>query len=292
MNWQTLGFDKNKRLFEGVLKNGFFSHAYLFSGQEMIGKKTFAIELANLVTGATLLSNPDILIVNSSGSESGQSIAVEEVRRIKHFVSFSPYVALYKFIIIDDTHLMTVEAQNALLKMLEEPNASSIFILVTAYPDALLPTIVSRCQEIKFFPHQRELLDGVFADAYDTGGTSAKLSKANCEFLVEFADSRIGLVKYVIEENSFDQIGVAIKKIMQLVKVDINERLEIAQKLTDDKNKADLPRVVFYWTLYLRTRLSEPKAQKMLKGLLTLNEVVNKPQYNQRLALENFLVQL
>lgn len=295
MTWQTVGFDKNKRLFGGVINDSMLGHAYLFSGPEIIGKRTFAIELASLTTqlgGPTAkylvaqpLSNPDILVVNAESSESGQTIAIEEVRKIKNFVSLSPYGSgPYKFIIIDDAHLMTVEAQNALLKILEEPSASSILILVSAYPEALLPTIFSRCQEIKFFPHSRQLIDGVLADA--------KLSKTNREFLAEFADGRIGLIKKVIAENSFEQVEEAVKKIMHLAKADINERLIVAQKLTDEKNKAELPRLVFYWTLYLRTRLGEPKAQKMLKGLLTLNEIVNKPQYNQRLALENFLVSL
>lgn len=79
---------------------------------------------------------------------------------------------------------------------------------------------------------------------------------------------------------------------MYLIKSDINERLTIAQKLTDEKNKAELPKKVLYWMLYLRMRLNEPKTHKILKNLLVLYEVINKPQFNQRLALENFLVSL
>jgi DNA polymerase-3 subunit delta' len=282
MTWQTIGFDKNKKLFEVAIKDGSLGHAYLFSGQEMIGKRTLALELADVITQQ---NSHDILVVNAASSESGQTIAIEEVRKIKNFIYLSPYGSgLYKFIIIDDAHFMTVEAQNAVLKVLEEPNASSILILVTAHPEALLPTVVSRCQEIKFFPHSRQLVNTVLVEA--------KLSKTNREFLLEFANGRIGLVKRIVEDDSFGQVEDSIKKIMHLAKADINERLSVAQKLTDEKNKAELPRLVFYWTLYLRTRLGEPKAQKMLKGLLVLNEIVNRPQYNQRLALENFLIQL
>lgn len=290
MTWRTIGFDKNKKLFERAIQNSALGHAYLFSGQEMIGKRTFALELAlQVLRGSTSkevepLSKLDIMVVNTAGSDSGRSIAIEEVRKINNFVSFRPHMGAYKFVVIDDAHLMTVEAQNALLKVLEEPNASSILILVSASPEALLPTIFSRCQEIKFFPHKQEVLNGVL--------TGAKLSKKNREFLVEFAGGRIGLVQRIIEENAFGQVEDAVKKIMHLAKADINERLEVAQKLTDEKNKDNLSRLVLYWTLYLRTRLNESKAQKMLKGLLVLNEIVNKPQFNQRLALENFLVSL
>ncbi len=292
MVWKTTGFDRNKKLFSEVIKNDNFSHAYLFSGQEMIGKKTFALELANKMLGDTaieysdaqFLNNPDILFIDAINSESGQTIAIEEVRRIKKFIFRSPYVGKYKFIIINDAHLMTTEAQNALLKVLEEPNASSILILVSANSESLLPTIFSRCQEIKFFPHKKEVIDGILTDV--------KLSKINKEFLAVFVDGRIGLIKQIIDNESFDEVEDAVKKIMHLIKADINERLNVAQKLTDEKNKADLPRLVLYWMLYLRTRIGEPRAQKMLKGLLVLNEIVNKPQYNQRLALENFLVSL
>lgn len=281
MTWSVVGFQKQKVFFEQAVSVGGLGHAYIFSGQAMIGKKTFALELANLVTEESM---PDVLFVSPAGSDSGQSIAIEEVRKIKNFVSFRPHNAEYKFIIIDDADFMTIEAQNALLKILEEPSASSILVLISAYPEALLPTVFSRCQEIKFFPHKRGLIDAVLVDS--------KLSKTNQEFLAEFANGRIGLAKSIVGNNLFDQVEDAIKKIMHLTKADINERLVTAQKLTDDKNKADLPQLVLCWMLYLRTRLSEPKTHKILKNLLALREVVNKPQYNQRLALENFLVSL
>src|SRR3989344_2862424 len=280
-SWRTIGFEKNKKLFERAIEGGELGHAYLFSGPEMIGKRTLAVEVANKITN---ISVPDILMITSAGSESGQTIAIEDIRKIKNFVSIRPYGGAYKFIIIDDAHLMPETSQNSLLKILEEPNASSIIILVTACPEALLPTITSRCQEIQFFPHPRTIMESVLAEA--------KLSKANKEFLADFADGRLGLVKRIIEEDSFGEIEGAVKKIMYLAKADINERLDAAQKLTDEKNKAGLPRLALYWKLYLRTRLSEPKAQKMLSGLLALNEIVNKPQYNHRLALENFLISL
>lgn len=153
MTWQTIGFEKNKKLFESILQDGSFGHAYIFSGQEMIGKRTFAIELANMVTES---SAPNVLFVDAANSESGQTIAIEEVRKVKNFLSLSSYAGKHKFVIVDDAHLMTIEAQNALLKILEEPSASSVLILVTASPEALLPTIFSRCQETAFSPHPHQ----------------------------------------------------------------------------------------------------------------------------------------
>lgn len=296
--WRTIGFDKIKNFFERTLENGRLSHAYIFSGQEMIGKKTFALELASFVTkglalrGLTskyleaqpLSHNPDVLVINLVSSESGQTIAIEEVRKIKNFVSLSPYAAKYKFIIIDDAHLMTTEAQNALLKVLEEPNPSSILILVTANPNSLLATIISRCQEIKFLPHPKKIVDEVLKNS--------GLLKSKIEFLAGFSNGRVGLVKTVIKEKSFDEIKDAVEELMCLIKADLNERFIIAQRLSGEKNERGLTKKVLYWLLYMKMRLNEPKARGILRGLTSLHKIVTQPQFNHRLALENFVVSL
>jgi len=288
MEWQTLGFDKIKNFFERALKSGQLSHAYIFSGQEMIGKRTFALELAGQIAqlsgSTTKYFNPDILFVDSGVSESGQTITIEEIRRVKNFISLSPYAGSYKFIIINDAHLMTAEAQNALLKVLEEPSPSSILILVTANPNSLLSTIISRCQEIKFLPHPKRIVGDVL--------TNSGLPKSEAEFLSEFSNGRIGLVKTTIKEKSFGEIKDSVEELVRLIKTDINERLAVAQRIADEKNKQDLLKKVLYWILYMRMRINEPKARKILDGLVGLHKIISQPQFNHRLALENFLVQL
>ena len=286
MEWQTLGFDKIKNLFEKTSENGQLSHAYIFSGQEMIGKRMLALELADFVNRAdpNPVFQPDCLFVDSGVSESGQTITIEEIRRVKNFVSLSPYAGPYKFVIINDAHLMTTEAQNALLKVLEEPSPSSILILVTANPNSLLPTIASRCQEIKFPPHPKRIIEDILKNS--------GLPRSEAEFLTEFSNGRIGLVKTVIKEKSFGEIKDSVEELVRLVRADINERLTVAQKLTDEKNKQDLMKKVLYWILYMRMRINEPKAPKILGGLVGLHKVIAQPQFNHRLALENFLVQL
>jgi DNA polymerase-3 subunit delta' len=291
MRWQTIGFEKIKDFFEKAAKTGALAHAYLFSGQEMMGKKIFALELIGLVNGklevntsSETVINPDLLLIDGGSSESGQTISIEEIRKVKNFISLSPVVGPYKFVVINDAHLMTTEAQNALLKVLEEPNPSSILILVTANPNALLPTIVSRCQEIKFPPHPAEVIRKFL--------NNSGLSKSEAEFLAEFSNGRVGLIKTVLEEKSFGVIKSSVEDLIRLIKADIGERLIAAQGLSDDKNRPDLMEKVLYWILYMRMRIDEPKAPKILKGLLELHKVISQPQFNHRLALENFLVQL
>ncbi len=296
MTWQTVGFDKNKKLFEEAFKGGELGHAYIFSGPDMIGKRTFALELADLVQGSVTGTspvthtnvrygaNPDLLIVDQVSSESGQSITIDEIRKIKNFVSFKPYAGIYKFVIIDDAHLMTVEAQNALLKTLEEPNSSSIFILITANPELLLGTVNSRCQQINFLPHPKKTITNVLE--------RSDLSVKNAEFLAEFSNGRIGLASDIIENKSFNTVKESVQELTDLMKTDINNRLVVAQKLSDIKNEHDLQKKVLYWLLYARMRLDEPKAPKILKNLLVLHDIIGQPQFNKRLALENFLIKL
>ncbi len=286
MIWRTIGFEKIKRFFESVIQKKILSHAYLFSGQDMIGKKTFAIELGGVINGTAFGDgiNPDLLFIGPASSESGKSITIEEIRKAKDFASFRPNAGPYKFIIIDDANLMTVEAQNALLKILEEPNPSSILILVTANPASLLPTICSRCQEIKFTPHPKKTAEVLLK--------KINWPRPRSEFLLEFSNGRIGLVKNVIDGQSFDEIKESVEELSGLIQTNINERFMAAQKLSDEKNEAILPKKILYWMLYSRMRLAEPRAYKILKNLLHLQRIVNQPQFNHRLALENFLVQL
>lgn len=281
MNWQTVGFEKNKSFFEKAVANGSLSHAYLFSGPEMIGKRTFAFELAGLNCGVHEL---DIIRLDPGSSESGKTISIAEIRRVKNFLVLSPFSSKYKFAIINDAHVLTEEAQNALLKILEEANQSSVLILITSSPEQLLPTVISRCQEIKFSPHQRSAVAAVL--------NGSRLPAAHQELLVELAAGKIGFAKNILEDNSFDQIKKAIEELSGLAKAGLEEKFTFALKMSDDKNRSVLERMILYWTLYARTRLNEPKVGKILKGLLVLNQVVSQPQYNLRLALENFLLKI
>ena len=135
-NWQTIGFEKQKKFFKQIKTNGNLAHAYLFTGQEMIGKKTFAIELTSLINRVgketkKFNNDPNILVLTANDSDSGKSISVDQIRSAKSFLNLSPYSGAYKFLIVNDAHLMTVESQNSLLKILEEPSHSSIIFLIT-----------------------------------------------------------------------------------------------------------------------------------------------------------------
>ena len=154
----------------GVLKNavrtGKVPHAIIFDGERGMGKKTvakaFSAALLCLDPGedgepcgkchscimAESGSHPDIITVTH---EKPGSIAVDEIRQqVVNDVLIKPYYGGRKIYIIPDAHLMTQQAQNALLKTLEEPPAHAVFILATTEPHKIPATIRSRCQQFDF----------------------------------------------------------------------------------------------------------------------------------------------
>lgn len=138
------------------------AHAYLFSGPRGTGKTTMARVFAKALNckeakGANVCLN----CVVCEGIEKGNFIdlieidaasnrGIDEIRQLKDAVRFAPSLAEHKVYIIDEVHMLTKEAFNALLKTLEEPPAHTIFILATTEPHKVLSTIVSRCQSFNF----------------------------------------------------------------------------------------------------------------------------------------------
>lgn len=147
---------------KAVCKGGKVSHAYLFTGAAGVGKHTtaraFAAALlcASPVGGAACgecgqcrlyygAGHPDLLSLDPGES----TIKIDRIRQVVSTVGRKPYHRRH-VVIIDQAEKTTPEAQNAFLKTLEDPPGDAVFILISAHPDALLPTVVSRCCEVRF----------------------------------------------------------------------------------------------------------------------------------------------
>ena len=156
-----IGHEKVKTKLEKVIKSNSVSHAYLFSGKDGIGKKTLAIEFAKSVmcnesTNFYYCGNCESCLTFESGNDfkiispTKNVIKVDEIRDFCGELFLKPTKTSHKVFIIDDAECMNEQAQNALLKVLEEPPLYATIILITSNKEKLLNTIKSRVVDVQF----------------------------------------------------------------------------------------------------------------------------------------------
>jgi DNA polymerase-3 subunit delta' len=122
-------------------------------------------------------SHPDVILVEPDPEKATATIAVEQVREVVRVAQFHRYGAAKRFVIVDPAEAMLPAAANALLKTLEEPPAGTHFVLIATHGSALLPTIVSRCQRLRFGPvPEGELVPWLRAKGFDAAEALARLS--------------------------------------------------------------------------------------------------------------------
>lgn len=193
-----LGHEKELGLINNYIEGGFFSGGYVFSGPEGIGKKEVALiaaEKLNCVSdgirpcglcGSCVKiekgQHPDLHFIESGSSQ----IKIEDIRSLQREINFRPYEGAVKVFIINDAHKLNPEAANSLLKVLEEPPAGSLIILVTHKPSSIFKTVLSRCKTIRFSPLRPALLKQVLMERYSVDGESA-------HFLASYSEGRLGL---------------------------------------------------------------------------------------------------
>ena len=176
---EIVGQEHITRTLQNALKNETVGHSYLFAGTRGIGKTSAARIFAKALTCQSPQKdgNPCLKCPSCTGIDSGASIDVQEIDGASHSgvehirslvenVQYLPSLGRYKVYIIDEVHMLSTQAFNALLKTLEEPPAHVVFILATTEPEKLLETVLSRCQRFDFrnagpqtlFEHLLEIL--------------------------------------------------------------------------------------------------------------------------------------
>jgi DNA polymerase III gamma/tau subunit len=148
----VVGQDHIVKVLEGSVTTGRISHAYLFAGSRGTGKTS----IARIFARALGTSENDIYEIDAASNR-----GIDDVRAIRDAVAVMPLESRYKVYIVDEAHMLTKEAFNALLKTLEEPPAHVIFILATTELDKLPDTVVSRCQSFSFKKAARDILRDV-----------------------------------------------------------------------------------------------------------------------------------
>ncbi len=260
MNFSAIkGHKKNIEFLIKLIENKTLFHSYLFYGPEGCGKKLVALAFARMImcignksdecdceSCRMFLKNihPDFRLVDyafqasllDESVEKQKSIKISTIREIIRFSSLNPSISDKKVIIIDDAYKMVVEAQNALLKTLEEPGKTTIFIIITPSPTLLLPTVVSRCHTISFGPlDEKEVEEVLVHKGFDPSLSSqlAQTSGGSVLFALRYAEifkiikesSSLGLLApFVITSKIISKGEVARDVVSYLIDI-INSRL-------------------------------------------------------------------
>jgi len=267
-----IGQQRPVRILATLLRNGSIPHAFLFSGIEGIGKRTAAMTFAMACNCKSSSSthrtdsinppseedkatqkppvaanpcgicrscrkiqsgnHPDIIHVEPSGS----IIRIAQIRNLCHILAMKPYEARSRVVIISDAHTMNPESGNALLKVLEEPPARTILILITLQASDLLPTIISRCQHIKFNPIPGKILETYLVEKQGVVPVDAAILAAMSKG--SFSRARImNRINWIKKRNWLIK-AIGFDKPADLSSMPLDSLLAFAEKLS--KNRKEL----------------------------------------------------
>jgi len=288
-----LGHEKQWEFLKRTALSGKLSHAYLFSGPEHLGKKTIAFEWAHLLLNEIATSDfsgeaphPDLILIEPENKE----IQIGQIRDLIWKLSLKPYAAPLKITLIDKAHLMNQEAQNCFLKTLEEPKKNTLIILITEYPETLLPTIFSRCEQIKFYPVKKEKIISYLKE----GDLPEEEIKKIATVSMGRPGTAIDLIKNPQQLKDFES---EIKEIVKISKSDLAQRFQYAKDLSQLEEPL---KILNIWLFYFRDMLlkkylsadaqvsnhSFSKIKSTIKTIQNTIFLMANTNVNSRLALE------
>lgn len=207
---EILGNDELKKSFLSSFTAQKASHAYLIEGQSGSGRFRFACLMATCFVcneknppcltctnckKALSLIHPDIFVVEAKKGK--ESISIEQIRTVTHNLHVLPNEGKKKVYIIRDAQKMTAQAQNALLKAIEEPPSFCVFILTVSSKEEILPVILSRTARLYTRPVSKEVLTAYLKKEYS-------LSNEDALFYASVSCGNVGTAKNLIEENKID----------------------------------------------------------------------------------------
>jgi len=225
--WPKIGNELVLEFLSRSLKNHKIAQAYAFIGSDELGKSTIALAYARNLQGEISGFNNDLYILKPA--EEKKSISISEVREFVKTLGLSSFTNSYKIGIIKEADKLTVEAQSALLKTLEEPCEKVIIILLISEEEKLLKTILSRSQVLYFNPVPASLIYDYLIDNYSANRSLAK-------DLSQLALGRpLKAIRLFEHQDDYQEYLEKAKIFLLILKSDFNSSLEILNKIFNDK---------------------------------------------------------
>ncbi len=293
MNFSNIiGNEEIKIFLDNLIKTNNVVHSYMFIGPDGIGKVLFAKEFAKMILcqdsnkacnhcSSCIKFNsdnhPDFMIINS---EDGKSIKINQIRFLQERISEKPIVSNRKVYIINDSDLMTVEAQNCLLKTLEEPPEFAVIILVLSNENKCLSTIKSRCTKIAF----QKLRNSDLTQYANENNLEVNSS------LLSASDGSISkLLNLQNNLEAYKQLDNIINAFSKDNIVDIWNNADILYKSKDNINT-----LLEYLNTVFLERLKSTKESKYIQSIKIIENTKNKLSSNANydMCIDNLLLQI
>ncbi len=238
-----IGQEQIKEHLQNAIATGKVSHAYILNGEKSSGKEFIAKVFAQTLQcekGGTEPCNecrsckqtvsknqPDIIYVSH---EKPNTISVDDIRaQVNNDVAIKPYSSKYKVYIINEAEKMTPQAQNAILKTLEEPPAYAVIMLLVSNVNTLLPTILSRCVVLNMKPVRDELVKKYLME-------ELQIPDYKADVCVAFARGNVGKAKLLASSEEFENVKAEALSLLKYIKdMEIQEIVSAIKKISEYK---------------------------------------------------------
>ena len=230
---EVVGQEHITKTLEQALKQGRISHAYLFTGPRGVGKTSVARILAHAINDLPYdddSAHMDIIEIDAASNR-----RIDEIRELRDKINVAPTSAKYKVYIIDEVHMLTREAFNALLKTLEEPPAHAVFILATTDAHKLPDTIVSRTQRFSFKPIDKSKVAEHLS--YIAKQEKIAIDSDALQLLADYGEGSLRDSESLLDQASSQADRIKLKSLQQLLGIPsdqaISQLLAMATQTND-----------------------------------------------------------
>lgn len=276
-----IGHKELEKSFKKLVKEDNLSHSYIFYGEPQVGKYGFAKSLANYIEKGDFGAPEHILsealfIEPTKGESTEVSIGIDEIRSLKNFLYEKPINSEYRIAVINDAHLMTDQAQNAILKIAEEPPEHALLILVVSNLESLIRTVLSRFQKIYFGSISMAEIKKLLMDEY-------KLKAGRAEEIAEVSFGRPGRAVDLVNNERFialrgDALDLLNKK---------RSQKDVVAELADIENRDRIE--PFLGELIAELSRDTVKNHFVLKSIIHRLSMIKEWNTNKRLQLDSAL---
>lgn len=221
---KILGHEKIIDSLKEAFDKGKMAGVYLFVGADAIGKRTVAVNFAKYINCRAQANkpceicisckkidqknSPDLELIEPEGK--GNKIGIDVIRQIKKSASLKPFENAYRVFIIDSAQMLTQEASNSFLKILEEAPVGNLFILISSQINSILPTIISRCA-VKIFERADENRISLYLEK------EFQVDKEKANIIARFSNGAIGAAINSLQEDLCTSKNTIIDKVYQML---------------------------------------------------------------------------